>query len=100
MTAPGFIKHDPFPSVIFRDGISVAGKVLKQKRIRSIFSECVLQYAPCDPIISAAVYVSLYAILWYLDQKNVPYPSDEEMDRGVKWAASHMARDILGTGKR
>lgn len=44
--------------------------------------------------------ISLYAVLWYLAQKDVPYPSDEEMDRGVKWAAGHMVRDLLGTGKR
>lgn len=43
--------------------------------------------------------LSLYAVLWYLNQKNVPYPSDEEMDRGTKWAAEHMVRDLLGKGK-
>ena len=44
--------------------------------------------------------VSLYAILWYLEQKNVPAPSDEEMERGTRWAAANLARDLLHRNKR
>lgn len=43
--------------------------------------------------------VSLYAILWYLEQKNVPAPLDEEMERGTKWAVTNMARDLLHRNK-
>lgn len=44
--------------------------------------------------------VSVLALLLYLEQKNVPAPSDEEMERGTKWAAANLARDLFRRRKR
>ncbi len=39
------------------------------------------------------------ALLWYLDEKGYPYPSDEEMRKGTRWAAEHFIQDAF-RGKR
>ncbi len=44
--------------------------------------------------------VSVYALLWYMEQKNVPAPSDEELERGTKWAVANLTRDLLHRSKR
>lgn len=35
-------------------------------------------------------------LLWYLQEKNCPLPSDEEMKRGQEWVVSHIVKDLLG----
>lgn len=44
--------------------------------------------------------ISVLAILWYMDEEGVPLPSDEMIKRGCKWAASHMASDIISRRNR
>lgn len=44
--------------------------------------------------------VSVLALLWYLEQKKIPAPSDEEMERGAKWAAVNLVQDLLHRRKR
>lgn len=39
--------------------------------------------------------VSTATLLWYLEQKKIPFPSDEEMRRGSEWVTSHMVKDLL-----
>lgn len=41
-------------------------------------------------------HVSLLAVLWYLEEKKIPFPSEEEMKRGCKWATRHLVSDLTG----
>lgn len=40
-------------------------------------------------------FVSCAALLWYLNEKGIPAPSEEEMKRGCSWALSHILSDAL-----
>ena len=39
--------------------------------------------------------ISNMILLWYLQEKNCPLPSDEEMERGQKWVVNHIINDLL-----
>lgn len=39
--------------------------------------------------------VSAAGILWYLNEKGYPFPSDEEMKKGTQWAAEHIIKDAF-----
>lgn len=41
-------------------------------------------------------YVSGAALLWYIDKKGIPLPSDAEMAEGCKWAVQNMIKDLFG----
>lgn len=43
--------------------------------------------------------ISTMSLLWYLQEKNCPFPSSEEMKKGSRYVAEHMFRDVFG-GKR
>lgn len=43
--------------------------------------------------------VNALMLLWYLDKKRVPYPSEKEMDEGTRWVVSHMIEDLFSFGK-
>ncbi|MCD7886715.1 MAG: hypothetical protein LUG44_03740 [Clostridiales bacterium] len=46
-------------------------------------------------------YLSCTALLWYLEQKGIPIPSDAEMEQGCKWAVKHTIKDLTSRkGKR
>lgn len=34
-------------------------------------------------------------LLWYLQEKNCPLPSDEEMKRGQEWVVSHVVKELF-----
>ena len=40
-------------------------------------------------------HISVLSLLWYLQEKNVPFPSGEEMKTGTNWAASHFFKDLF-----
>ena len=41
-------------------------------------------------------HVSLLSMLWYLEDKKIPFPSEEEMKRGSKWAVRHLLSEVFG----
>lgn len=41
-------------------------------------------------------HVSLLVVLWYIEEKKIPFPSEEEMKRGCKWATRHLVSDLTG----
>lgn len=46
-----------------------------------------------------AQYISTAALLWYIQEKGCPFPSDKDMKTGTKFVAEHMAKDFF-RGKR
>lgn len=44
-------------------------------------------------------YISCMALLWYISEKGIPLPSDEEMKVGTRYVAEHMVKDF-SRGKR
>ena len=34
-------------------------------------------------------------LLWYFTEKNIPFPSDEDMKKGSAWVARHFIDDLL-----
>ena len=54
----------------------------------------------CATAICAAGWLSsridTMTLLWYLQEKNVPFPSNEDLKRGSKFVVEHMLRDLLG----
>lgn len=44
-------------------------------------------------------YISNAALLWYIQEKKVPLPSDEEMKEGTRFVVEHMVSDFF-PGKR
>lgn len=40
-------------------------------------------------------YISTAVLLWYLQEKNIPFPSEEDMRSGAKWVVSHVVRDLF-----
>ena len=39
--------------------------------------------------------ISNMILLRYLQEKNYPLPSNEDMERGQKWVVKHMLNDLL-----
>lgn len=39
-------------------------------------------------------YISAATLIWYMKQKNIPFPSKAEMRRGSEWVVSHMFKDL------
>ena len=54
----------------------------------------------CATAICAAGWlfsrISTMTLIWYLQEKNVPFPSNEDLKRGSKFVVEHMFRDLLG----
>lgn len=46
-----------------------------------------------------AQYISTAALLWYIQEKGCPLPSDEDMKAGTKFVTEHMVKDF-SRGKR
>ena len=46
-----------------------------------------------------ARYISCAALLWYIQEKGLPLPSDEDMKTGTRWAVEHILKDF-SKGKR
>ncbi len=44
-------------------------------------------------------YISTAALMWYIQEKNVPLPSDEEMKEGTRYVTKHLVNDLF-RGKR
>lgn len=40
-------------------------------------------------------HISCAVLFWYLEQRNIPFPSEKEMEEGSKWVVSHMAKDFF-----
>lgn len=40
-------------------------------------------------------YISTATLLWYLQEKGIPLPSEKEMKAGTEWVVSHMVRDLF-----
>lgn len=53
----------------------------------------------CLVIVCAAGWLlnrlSAATLLWYLQEKNCPFPSDEEMRKGSRFVLEHMIKDFL-----
>lgn len=45
-------------------------------------------------------HISLLAALWYIEEKKIPFPSDEEMRRGTRWAVQHFMKGLHWRSKR
>ena len=41
-------------------------------------------------------YVFSCTLLWYLQEKEVPFPSEEEKKRGAQWVGKHITQDVFG----
>lgn len=39
-------------------------------------------------------YISTAALLWYIQEKEIPLPSDSEMKAGTRFATEHMIKDF------
>lgn len=40
-------------------------------------------------------YVANAALLWYIQEKGLPLPSDEDMKAGTQYAAEHLLKDLF-----
>lgn len=45
-----------------------------------------------------SMYLGNAGLLWYLSKRNVPFPTDEELKEGCRWALSHIIEDLRGGG--
>lgn len=45
-------------------------------------------------------HISLLAVLWYIEEKKIPFPSEEEMRRGTRWAVKHLMKGLPWRSKR
>lgn len=41
-------------------------------------------------------YISNAVLLWYLQEKDCPFPTQEELKRGSQWVTTHILRDLIG----
>ena len=44
--------------------------------------------------------INTMALLWYLQEKDVPFPNDEDMRRGSSYVVKHMLSDLLGAKRK
>lgn len=42
-----------------------------------------------------SMYVSTAILYWYLQEKNLPFPTDAEMKAGSKFVSRHIVEDIF-----
>lgn len=40
-------------------------------------------------------YINTAVLFWYLQEKRVPFPTDEEMRRGSEFVVRHLMQDIF-----
>ena len=45
-------------------------------------------------------HISVLALLWYIEEKKIPYPSPMEMKKGAQWAAKHLVKSLVWKNKR
>lgn len=38
--------------------------------------------------------VSVLTLAWYLNERNVPPPTEEDLSKGARWVAAHLIEDI------
>ncbi len=53
-----------------------------------IFAVTTIIYA----VAWATARVSLITILWYMNERGYPFPNDEEMEEGTKYAIKHFLK--------
>lgn len=41
-------------------------------------------------------YINTAVLFWYLQEKRVPLPTDEEMRRGSEFVVRHLMQDVFG----
>lgn len=39
--------------------------------------------------------ISLASLLWYLNEKGYPFPSNEDLERGSQYAVTHFFEDLF-----
>lgn len=44
--------------------------------------------------------INTMTLLWYLQEKDVPFPNDEDMRRGSTYVVRHMLSDLLGAKRK
>ena len=44
--------------------------------------------------------INTMILLWYLQEKDVPFPNDEDMRRGSTYVVRHMLSDLLGSKRK
>lgn len=44
--------------------------------------------------------INTMILLWYLQEKDVPFPNDEDMRRGSIYVVRHMLSDLLGSKRK
>lgn len=42
-----------------------------------------------------ARYISYAVLFWYLEQKNIPFPSEKEMEEGNRWVVLRIAKNFF-----
>ena len=45
-------------------------------------------------------YVSATTLLWYLQEKNCPFPTEDEVKRGSQFVMKHILSDLFGNKKK
>lgn len=44
--------------------------------------------------------ISTMTLLWYLQEKNCPFPTGEELKKGSRFVVEHMLKDFFGGKQR
>lgn len=44
--------------------------------------------------------INTMTLLWYLQEKDVPFPSNEDMKKGSSYVVKHMLSDLLGPKRK
>lgn len=44
--------------------------------------------------------INTMTLLWYLQEKDVPFPNDEDMRKGSSYVMTHMLSDLLGSKRK
>ena len=44
--------------------------------------------------------VNTMALLWYLQEKNYPFPTNEDLKKGSKYVVEHMVKDLFGSKQK
>lgn len=42
-------------------------------------------------------YITATTLLWYLQEKNYPFPTDEEVKKGNRFVVEHFFKDLFGS---
>lgn len=58
-----------------------------------------LVIAVCFAIKFFNAKIAIAALYWYLAQKNIPDPTGEELDQGIRYALASFPREVLGWRK-